>query len=137
MKAVEEVEAVTASGLKGDERYFGRLSRETGQPAKRQVTLMEREVISEHAAALGMQTIAPGAVRSNVETTGIELVSLIGKEVEIGEAVLFFYEHRTPCEQMDQICQGLRKLMDDRRQGVLAQVRRSGRIRVGDSIRVL
>jgi MOSC domain-containing protein YiiM len=38
---------------------------------------------------------------------------------------------------MDAICPGLRKLMEPDRQGVLAQVVRSGRIRTGDAIRVL
>jgi hypothetical protein len=35
---------------------------------------------------------------------------------------------------MDAICQGLRERMMNSRQGVLAEVRRSGRIRVGDRI---
>jgi MOSC domain-containing protein YiiM len=37
---------------------------------------------------------------------------------------------------MDAICQGLRELMMNNRQGVLAQVIRSGKIQVGDRIRV-
>src|SRR5712675_1872217 len=79
---------------------------------------------------------AEGAVRSNIETTGVDLVSLIGKEVEIGEAVLLLYGSRDPCEQMDAICQGLRELMMNNRQGVLAQVIRSGKIQVGDRIKL-
>jgi MOSC domain-containing protein YiiM len=35
---------------------------------------------------------------------------------------------------MDRICQGLRELMKDNRVGVIAEVVRSGKIRVGDSI---
>jgi len=35
---------------------------------------------------------------------------------------------------MDAICQGLRDLMENDRQGVLAQVVKSGTIRVGDPI---
>jgi len=75
-------------------------------------------------------------VRSNIETSGIGLVSLIGKEVEIGEAILLLYGPRDPCEQMDAICQGLRELMMNNRQGVLAQVIRSGKIQIGDRISV-
>ena len=52
------------------------------------MTLIEREQIAEHAAALGLPSIPPGAVRSNIETTGIKLISLLGREVEIGGAVL-------------------------------------------------
>jgi MOSC domain-containing protein YiiM len=95
---------------------------------------MEREQIAEHAVALGLDSIPPGAVRSNVETTGIDLVSLVGQEVRVGEAILYFYASRDPCHKMDAICQGLRERMRNNRQGVLAEVRRSGTVRVGDLI---
>jgi MOSC domain-containing protein YiiM len=131
---VNQVQVVQNKGIEGEPRYFGRISRDTGQPSRRQVTLMEREQIDEHAAALRMASIAPGAVRSNIETTDINLIAAIGKEVEIGEAVLFLYARRDPCEKMDAICRGLRERMMDSRQGVLAEVRRSGKIQVGDSI---
>jgi len=133
LRPVEQIEVVAQKGIRGNGRYFGRLSRSTGQPSKRQVTLIEREQISEHAATLGLETISPGAVRSNIETLGINLIELIGREVRIGEAILRFYEARTPCEKMDRICEGLRGLMEDRKQGVLAQVIRGGVIRVGDT----
>ena len=134
LEAVEAVAVVAGQGILGDTRYFGRLSRDTGQPTRRQVTLIEREQIAEHAAALGLPFITPGAVRSNIETTGINLVSLLGREVEIGGAVLRLYGPRDPCAKMDAICQGLRALMMNSRQGVLAEVIRSGTIRIGDPI---
>jgi MOSC domain-containing protein YiiM len=136
MQATQQIEAIEAKGILNEPRYFGRKGRDSGQPSKRQITLMEREQIAEHATTLGLESIPAGAVRSNIETTGIDLVSLIGKEVEIGEAILLLYGPRDPCEQMDAICQGLRELMMNNRQGVLAQVIRSGRIQVGDCIRV-
>lgn len=136
MLNVEEIAVVESKGIVEEPRYFGRISRDTGQPSKRQVTLIEREQIVEHAAALGLQSIPPGAVRSNIETADIDLISLIGKEIEIGEAVLRFYAPRDPCAKMDAICQGLRELMMNNRQGVLAQVVRSGKIQVGDVIKV-
>jgi MOSC domain-containing protein YiiM len=37
---------------------------------------------------------------------------------------------------MDALCQGLRELMEDSRQGVLAQVVRSGTVRIGDAIQL-
>jgi MOSC domain-containing protein YiiM len=134
LQAVETVEVIAGRGVQSDARYFGRLSRDTGQPTRRQVTLIEREQIAEHAAALGLPSIPPGAVRSNVETTGINLISLLGREVEIGGALLLFYAPRDPCAKMDALCQGLRTLMMNSRQGVLAEVLRSGTIRVGDAI---
>jgi MOSC domain-containing protein YiiM len=135
MQAVESFEVVAEKGIAGNGRYFGRVSRSTGQPSKRQLSLMEREQIAEHAATLGLPVLPAGAVRANIETTGIDLIAFIGREVQIGGAVLYFYEARTPCEKMDRICQGLRSLMENRRQGVLAQIIRGGTICVGDSIR--
>jgi MOSC domain-containing protein YiiM len=98
---------------------------------------MEREQIAQHAEALSLHSIPPGAVRSNVETSGIDLVALVGREVSIGEAILYLYAPRDPCEKMDAICKGLRERMLNNRQGVLAEVRRSGTVRIGDSIRPL
>ena len=132
--AVESMELVQAKGVSGEPRYFGRMSKSTGQPSRRQVTLIEREQIAEHAVTLGLQSIAAGAVRSNIETTGIDLIALIGQEIQIGSAVLLLYAPRDPCEKMDAICQGLREQMMNNRQGVLAEVVRSGRIQVGDVI---
>ncbi len=137
MTTVDVIEVVVQKGIEGNGRYFGRINAKTGQPGKRQVSLMEREQIAEHAAALDLSGIPPGVVRSNIETSGIDLISLLGRQVQVGNALLIFYEARTPCEKMDRICQGLRALMEDRKQGVLAQVVRGGSIRVGDAIRAL
>jgi len=134
LQPIEAVEVVVGRGIQGDSRYFGRLSRDTGEPSRRQVTLIEREQISEHAVALGLLSIAAGAVRSNIETIGINLISLLNREVEIGGTVLRLYAPRDPCAKMDAICQGLRAMMMNSRQGVLAEVLRSGTIRVGDAI---
>jgi MOSC domain-containing protein YiiM len=136
LQTVETIEVLEAKGIQRDSRYFGRLSRETGKPTRRQVSLIEREQIAEHAAALGLETIPAGLVRSNIETTGVNLVALLGSEIEVGDAVLFLYAPRDPCAKMDAICQGLRERMANSRQGVLAEVRRSGTIRVGDTIRL-
>jgi len=86
-QSVESFEVVEGKGVMGDARFFGRVSRDSGQSSRRQVTLIEREQIAEHAAVLGLPSIAPGAVRSNIETTGINLIALLGRAVEIGEAV--------------------------------------------------
>ena len=135
LRAVEEIKLVAGKGIQDEPRYFGKISRRTGQPSRRQVSLMEREQIAEHAATLGLESIAPGRVRANIETEGIDLVQLIGRRVKIGEAILFFYEGRTPCGQMDAICQGLREQMEHNRQGVMAEIVQSGMTRVRDTIR--
>ena len=134
LQTVDQIHVVAGKGIADEPRYFGKLSRRTGRPSRRQVSLFEREQIAEHAAALGLESIPPGAVRANIETTGIDLVKLIGKQIQIGDAILLVYEARTPCQRMDAICSGLRSLMENNRQGVLAEVIRSGIIRDRDLI---
>jgi MOSC domain-containing protein YiiM len=134
LRAVNEVYAEAGKGLVGDTRIFGRKNQQ-GEPGRRQVSLIAREEIARHAAALGLAEIAPGAVRSNIETTGLDLMSFLGREMAVGEAVLLFCEARKPCWKMDRIAPGLQALMSQARQGVLAQVIRAGRIRAGDAIR--
>ena len=70
--SVAEVAAVANKGLAGDARYFERLSRRTGEPTSRQVSVIAREQIQEHAEALGLSEIPPGVVRSNIETDGVK-----------------------------------------------------------------
>jgi MOSC domain-containing protein YiiM len=137
LQSAEAIKVAVGKGIVGEPRYFGRLSRTTGEPSRRQVSLIEREQIAEHAIALGLEAIAPGAVRSNIETQGIALVPLVGRQIQIGSAVLSVCAPRDPCAKMDAICQGLRALMLNNRQGVLAEVVRSGVIRRGDAITVL
>jgi len=135
LKSINFMEVVAGKGILNNPRYFDRMSRTTNQPSPRQVSLIEREQIAEHAAALGLESISPGAVRANIETQGVNLITLMGQQIQIGEAVLLLYEPRMPCSKMDAICAGLRALMADNRQGVMAQVIQSGRICVGDRIR--
>src|SRR5439155_7043370 len=75
LSSVQAVEVVQGKGVLDNPRYFGRTSKSTGQPSRRQVSLIERQQIAEHAATLGLKSIPPGAVRSNIETSGIDLVS--------------------------------------------------------------
>ena len=131
---LNELHLVAGKGIEQDRRYFDRSNHKTGRPYRRQVTLVERETIAEHAAVLGLPSIPPGVVRSNIETEGASLGNWLGQDVQVGTAVVRFYEKRTPCGQMDAICSGLRKLMKNGRQGVLAEVIQSGIVRVGDVV---
>jgi MOSC domain-containing protein YiiM len=133
--SVDSFELVREKGIVGNGRYFDRTSRSTGKPNRRQVSLIAREQIAAHAASLGLESIPPGAVRANIETLGIDLMQLLGLHVAIGTAVIHFYEARTPCAKMDALCAGLRHLMENNRQGVIAEIITPGQIRVGDAIR--
>jgi MOSC domain-containing protein YiiM len=133
---VEELNLIAGQGIAESRRYFGRKNRE-GRPSRRQVSLIEREQIAEHAAALGLERIDPGQVRSNIETLGVNLMALVGQHVAVGEAILHLYGPRTPCAKMDAICTGLRALMENGKQGVMAEVIKSGPVHVGDTIQPL
>jgi MOSC domain-containing protein YiiM len=134
LQSVDAIEVVSGKGIAGDTRYFERRNQTTGEPSRRHISLIEREQVAEHAAALSLEKIHPGAVRANIETSGINLTGLVGQHVQVGEALLHFYEPRTGCKKMDAICMGLRELTANNRLGVMAEIVRSGKIRVGDSI---
>ena len=136
MLTVDRVELVESKGILGESRYFGRVSAD-GQPNKRQLSIIEREQIAGHATQCGLPGIPPGVVRSNIETSGIELGRYMDRDVQIGEAVVHFHSPRTPCEQMNAICQGLKEMMENGKQGVMATIVRSGAVKVGDPVRVL
>lgn len=128
MQEVFTMELIAGKGIAGNKRYFSR-------PTRRQVTLIEREQLAEHAALLDWDKIGPGTVRSNIETTGVWFREFIGRHIKIGAtATLFLYEARKPCHKMDAIAKGLRHLMENGRQGALAQIVSSGVIQIGDVI---
>lgn len=133
---VGEIWVEAGKGIVGNPRYFDRQRRD-GSISRRQVSLIAREQIAGHAAALGLPegSIAPGMVRANLETSGVDLLEFVGRNLEVGEAVLFLYEPRKPCHKMDLVAPGLQRLMSNGRQGVMAEVRRGGRIRAGDAVR--
>lgn len=126
---VEEFTVVASKGIKanGEGRMFN-------QNNRRQVSLIEREQLVKHAENLRHPGFAPGEVRSNIETKGLDLIKLIGHNIRIGEAELRIHQPRTPCHKMDLLAPGLRKRMMDGQQGVMAEVVQSGNIRAGDNI---
>jgi len=134
LSSVNSFEVVVNKGIKSNGRMFNRTSKRTGEPTKRQVSLIEREQLTEHALALGHHGFSPGDARSNIETKGICLIDLVDQRVKVGKSILFFYELRTPCQKMDDLALGLRKRMENGCQGVMAQVLKSGKISLGDEI---
>jgi MOSC domain-containing protein YiiM len=131
---VKEIQAVEGKGILGEPRFFERKSR-SGEPSRRNITLIEREQLDQHAAGFGIE-ISPGTIRSNIETIGVDLKALVNQTVQVGDATLFIYEPRTGCAKMDEIREGLREASGGGRLGVIAQVVKSGKIRVGDAISI-
>jgi MOSC domain-containing protein YiiM len=106
LKVVEDL------GVEGDHHAKPRSSR--------QVLFMAEE----NCDAFGL---APGEVRENIVTRGIDLQALPpGTRLEITKDC-------EPCVFIERLRPGLRAQME-RRRGMLARVLRSGEIRVGDEI---
>ena len=113
LKVVEDL------GVEGDHHAKPRSSR--------QVLFMAEE----NCDAFGL---APGEVRENIVTRGIDLQALpSGTRLEIGDAVFEITKDCEPCVFIERLRPGLRAQME-RRRGMLARVLRSGEIRVGDAI---
>ena len=126
MKSVESADLVAGYGIEGDRHATSR-----GPRTRRQVLLMDVET-------LGSFGLEGGQTRENVTTKGIDLHALpAGSRVALGdEAVVEITGFCDPCGRMDELRDGLREAMVDRR-GMLATVVAGGGVRVGDGARAL
>jgi MOSC domain-containing protein YiiM len=123
MEEVDEVEVVVNKGFRGCIH---------GRPgSKRQVSLIDRETLHK----LG---VAPGMVKENITTQGMDLQALsTGQILRVGEqCVLEITGPCHPCARMDEIRMGLQEKLRGQR-GWLCKVNVGGRIRRGDGIEVL
>ena len=122
MEGLQEVRALEDVGLEGCAH-----ARPQG---KRQVLLMDRET-------LDVLELAPGIVRENVTTEGIDVNGLaIGQRLLVGEVELQVSAVCDPCEQIEALRPGLQAAMQGRR-GMLCKVVRGGMLRRGDGIVVM
>jgi MOSC domain-containing protein YiiM len=94
---------------------------------KRQVLLVDRETLEA-------MNLAPGILRENITTAGLNVNGLApGEKLRIGETLLEVTAVCTPCDQMERIRPGLRKELWGRR-GMLCRVLEAGVVRAGDAI---
>jgi MOSC domain-containing protein YiiM len=97
---------------------------------KRQVLLVDRET-------LRAVNLAPGVIRENITTDGLDVNGLrIGQRLRVGESKLEVSAVCEPCQQLEKIRAGLEKEMAGRR-GMLCRVLDGGAVRSGDSIELL
>jgi MOSC domain-containing protein YiiM len=119
LRSVDRVQALAEQGLEGD-RHARRNNR-------RQVLLMEQEVLDEFG-------LAPGAVREQVTVRGLDLNRLaFGARLRVGEAVLEVAGPCAPCELMNEVKPGLKDALNGRR-GRFVRVLKPGSIAVGDTL---
>ena len=110
------------------------LAGSVGRSRRRQVTIIEREVWDRMQEEL-QAAIPHSARRANLMISGIRLEETRDRVLKIGPTLVKIGGHTTPCERMDEACEGLRaKLAPHWGGGAFAQVIVGGTIRVGDAV---
>ncbi|GAB3724526.1 MOSC domain-containing protein [Spirosoma lituiforme] len=127
--AVEQVHSVAVSekgGLVGDHYR--------GQSGNRHVTLIQAEHLPVVAALLGRDTLDPALVRRNIVVSGLNLLALKDKQVQIGDVILAITGQCHPCSKMETILgPGGYNAMRGHG-GMTAKVIQGGQISVGDTV---
>ncbi len=129
MKRVKEVIAIRGRGLKGDRYCTGDGSYNKGKSGKRQVTLMNGKFL-RRSGFTGIET------RRNFITEDVELMWLIGRKFQIGEASFRGEKYLDPCDVPSNRAgkkKSFKQTFTDTG-AIVARVVKGGLIRVGDPI---
>jgi MOSC domain-containing protein YiiM len=120
MRFVPSAAAIAGKGLDGDAHAI--------EESSRQILLIEQETLEE-------LQLKPGDVKENITTQGIALMQLQFKQhLLIGDSVVLeITKPCSPCSRMDEIRNGLRQQLVEKR-GMLARVISGGIIKTGDRI---
>ena len=132
-RSVERVRALAGRGLEGD-RYAARIGTFSGRPGRRDVTLIESEVLDAYARESGRKLSAAEA-RRNLLTQGVRLNDLVGREFQVGVVRLRGLRLSEPCTHLMRLThpETLRGLVH--RGGLVAEVLCDGELAVGDRIK--
>jgi MOSC domain-containing protein YiiM len=118
MEEVPEVRAIANHGLEGCAH---------ARPGQREILIVDGET-------LDAMDLAPGIIRENITTTGLNVNSLeVGRRLRVGSVCLEVTGICTPCDQLERVRPGLRRELWGRR-GMLCRVVEGGTIRRGDVI---
>ena len=133
MAEVNEIEAVSRQGLRGD-RYMKGTGYYSGFD-ECEVTFIEREAISEIADEYGID-LSDGRHRRNVVTSGVSVHDLLGVEFRVGDVVFEGTRPRPPCVHVEQVAgeNGVSRALKNDRGGICASVVEGGVIEAGDEI---
>ncbi len=122
---VDSAEVRTDFGIPDDYR--------SGKNRRRQITMIEEEALSEAARILG-RPVPDGASRRQVVIRGLDLNTLIGHSIRIGDIVLAIERYCAPCQRMnDELGAGGRDALRWKA-GVTCRVVSGGMLRVGEKI---
>ncbi|WP_375416034.1 MOSC domain-containing protein [uncultured Hymenobacter sp.] len=135
VESLREAELLTDGHLVGDHAR--------PQPGgRRQLTLLQHEYLPVLAALLGpgpgAPPLDPARLRRNLVISGLNLLALKDRRVQIGEDVMLAITGEChPCSRMEEELGpgGYNALRGHG--GLTARIERGGRLRVGDAVRVL
>ena len=97
----------------------------------------KREVLFVSLEHLDSVDVEPGAVRENLTVEGEDVQTWpIGQQVRVGEALFEITMVCDPCHRMDELREGLRAELDNKR-GMLARVVESGEVAIGDQVELV
>ena len=128
---INEIEVLSQKGILGD-RHFREHKDHKGQ-----ITLIEKENIDYYNNKYKTK-ISYTDFRRNIVTEGIELNSLIQKQIKIGDIKILPYELCRPCSHLEQIVNSKDIIKEFIKKGGLrCEVLVSGKVKIGDKIRIL
>jgi MOSC domain-containing protein YiiM len=128
VEKVEQAEAIAGKGLAGDRYADGAGTFSNHYGLGHELTLFE----AEQAEAIGFPATE---ARRNIVTRGVDLNALVGETFAIGDAECIGRRLCEPCAHLQRLTEPgiLRKLVH--KGGLRADILKSGRIAVGDSVR--
>ena len=129
MIKLDIVEALAGKGLSGD-RY-------ASKNGKRQVTLIQGEHVLAIASLLGREKIEPELLRRNIVVTGINLLALKDKQFQIGSALLEYTGLCHPCSAMEATFGPGGYNAVRGHGGITGRILESGKIKMGDGVKVI
>ena len=106
---------------------------------KRQITLIQHEHLAAVGSFLGLDApLAPGRLRRNLVVSGLNLLALKNRQIQIGEEVILDITGEChPCSRMEEeLGPGGYNAMRGHG-GLTAHIAVGGVIRVGDVVRVV
>jgi len=128
---INEIEVVAGKGILGNRHFYEE------ENNKGQITLIEKENIDYYNKKYKTK-ISYVDFRRNIVTEGIRLSDLIKKEIEIGKIKILPYELCKPCLHLQQML-GSENIIKEflRKGGLRCEIIVSGKIKVGENIKVL
>ena len=129
VEILETVEITTEAGIVGDHYQ--------GSSKNRQVTLIQEEHLQSIGSILG-KTVPANETRRNIVVSGINLLAFKDHQFQLGEEVILEMTGLChPCSRMEEnLGPGGYQAMRGHG-GITARVVKGGRIRIGDTVKMI